>query len=162
MCREKDSGRKYNHNMEIINTSAFEKLKIRAVDVNKLATQLIYKINPENIKIDDLKTGYFIRTNEIKNNLYIILDYETILKIDKDFYCHPSAKNELRFVQPCDDNYIIFVASTYRNHWPKLGTYNTEYSVNCVYETNFDISKIHDSDNFRFYFDTYVSKINKL
>ena len=72
--------------MEIINTSAYEKLKIRAVDVDKLTTQSIYKINPENIKIDDLKTGYFIRTNEIKNNLYMILDGETILKIDNHYH----------------------------------------------------------------------------
>lgn len=148
--------------MEIINTSAYEKLKIRAVDVDKLTTQSIYKINHENIKIDDLKTGYFIRTNEIKNNLYMILDGETILKIDKNFYCHPSDKNELRFVQPYRDSYTILVASTYRKHWPESDIYNIAYSVNCVYATNFDISKIHDSDSFRFYFDYYESKINKL
>lgn len=148
--------------MEIINTSSFEKLKIRTVDVDKLTTQSIYKINPENIKIDDLKTGYFIRTNEIEKNLYMILDCETILKIDKDFYCHPSDKNELRFVQPYSNSYIILVTSAYRRHWPESGMYNYAYSVYCVYVTDFDISKIHDSDNFKFYFDSYASKINKI
>lgn len=152
--------------MEIINTSAFEKLKIRSVDVKQLknnSTDKIIKIKARDISIVDLKSGFFVKTCEPYGYLYMILDKETERKINTFF--DVSYYNDLILVQPFDSrvsrvNFDFMSLCKYSETWPNH--INTEmYDITDVYITGFDTSLINSNNDFLLYFDKYRKKIKK-
>ena len=107
--------------MKIYNTSCFEKLKIRPVDVNKLSTNnfIVRRVEPSSIKYRDIEIGTICRMNEEKttssSNIWVCVGVDKMnLFFNGSFNCGG-------FVTPTTENEVgldRILISEYEAHWP--------------------------------------------
>lgn len=115
--------------MRIINTSAFEKLKIRPVKVNSLEFGIGDAIPAKDISISDLKPGYICQTmadaDEYDPNVMLYVDYDTVKNLfpNYPFVCgaflcpYVKAYNKTRSA-------AYLEIDSYAGTWPKYNKYS--------------------------------------
>ena len=150
--------------MKIYNINLFEKLKIRPVNVGKL--MMLSEEDPYKMTINDLKPGYFARTMERRDNLYMFVHKETIMQFGEDSL-NSYLDDYLVLIQPYENIYEFTTLSlfSYKDNFPMYDTYDTDelkYDIKKIYITDLDTSKIHTIKDFKLYFEKYESIINKL
>lgn len=146
--------------MKIINTSAYEKLKIRPVDIKNMSSQIseVTFVNPKDIGLEEMRPGYFIKTNETKNSLYMTINSETMRKCMGHDRIVPRYL-DIIFVQP--DRSIMLATlqiASYKSTWPEH-CFNTDFDVKAVFKTNADTSVINTQSDFVNLFDKYTTII---
>ena len=146
--------------MKIINTSTYEKLKIRAVDVKNMSdnTLDITYVEPKDIRLDELRPGYFIKTSETGNSLYMVINSETMRKCMGHDHIVPRYL-DIIFVQP-DRSIMLGTlhSASYKNTWPEH-YFNADFDVEAVFKTNADTSVINTQSDFVNLFDKYTTII---
>ena len=131
--------------MKIYNTSCFEKLKIRSVDIDKLSIAndiLVERLDPKKLKIEDLREGYICRTSgqptEECSNIWIYVNPDTLEHLFDEEFEYGG------FVTPDtgSNNGISFLyVEDYLNTWPKpfIDTYIEhvhEFNIIDVWKTS--------------------------
>ena len=133
--------------MKIYDTQAFEKLKIRPVNIRELETNLIDDVNGfkyrklsntelESLDVDNIKDGWIFTTSYfvwIKINRKLCLEFFTLYKY------HSSDA----IVRPCPgtNSGLSFLAfDSYHGHFP-VHT-GEEFTIQSVYETDINISNV--------------------
>ena len=135
--------------MKIIYTSTYEKLKIRPVDIQSLQNET-RKISPYNIKMQDLKPGWFVKTKEDVDCFYMVVTRDTEMKFI-DFQL-PEYYLDICFMQPDTENYYGFqmlYSDSYKTSWPiyKNDT-SHRMTIECVYKTNIGTSNMENIKDF--------------
>lgn len=144
--------------MKIYNTNLFEKLKIRPVNVGEMI--MLSEEDPYKMTINDLKPGYFARTMERRDDLYMFVHKETIMQFSKDY---DNSNDYLVLIQPYENKYkfTTLLLFSYKNNFPMYDTDESKYDLKKIYITDLDTSKIHTMKDFKLYFEKYKSIINK-
>lgn len=132
--------------MKIIDTTTYEKLKIRQVDIQSL----ICKTSPYNIKMQDLEPGWFVKTEEDDDNFYMVVTRDTEMKFI-DFQL-PEYYLDICFMRPNTENNYSFLklySNNYKTSWPiyKNDT-SHKLTIEYVYKTNIDISNMKNFKDF--------------
>lgn len=155
--------------MKIYNTSCFEKLKIRPVDVNKLISDniIVRRLDPEDIKLDDIKEGYLCRTSEQPterlSNIWIRVDNNTLKRLFKTDVFEEEDVSYGGFVTPDADSWsgiTYLYDEDYRQKYPM--SYNNKYNILDIWETSddfiCDFILIENEDQFVDFFKKYNIK----
>lgn len=154
--------------MKIYNTSCFEKLKIRPVDIDKLSIAndiLIERLDPNKMKIEDLQQGYICRTNgqptEECSNIWIYVNSDTLGHLfDEEFeydgFVTPDTASSY------DISYLYI--EDYLETWPKTSVDNyitrvPEFNFIDVWKTSDDFtdefSLVYNAKQFIDFFQKY-------
>ena len=133
--------------MKIYNTSCFEKLKIRPVNIHDLEIDLIdagsvfkhRKLSStelESLDVDNIKDGWIFTTSYF---VWIKINRDLCLEFFKLYQYYSSDA----IVRPCPgtNSGLSFLAfDSYHGHFP-VHT-NEEYTIQSVYETDINISNV--------------------
>lgn len=135
--------------MKIIDTTTYEKLKIRPVDIQSLQNE-ICKISPYNIKMKELKPGWFVETGENNDNFYMVVTRDTEMKFI-DFRL-PEYYLGICFMQPSTENnygFLKLYSSSYKALWPiYMNDTSRRFTIKYVYKTNIDTSNMENIKDF--------------
>ena len=140
---------------KIYNTSCFEKLKIRPVNVHNMAQPDIepftYEyINPYDLDIDDLDNGWIVRTISY---IWIVFDEDHMRVMLNGVYRY----NVPALLRPDTLTNVSFLdLEIYCRTWPEANGF-PRYNVTGVWKTNIDIDKLKDEKSFLEFY-----KINNL
>lgn len=146
--------------MNILNTQAYEKLKIRPVNVNNLKNienndnvlPFEYQyIDPKTITMKDVGEGYIVRTDEhaTNYNIWIVISKEYMRHFTRVYlYDYPAM---MRLDKGSRISYLSM--GTYEKNWPDT-IYNL-HIVTGVWKTNLDMNIIHDIDSFIMFYKKY-------
>lgn len=144
--------------MKIYNTSCFEKLKIRPVNIHDLETDLIGAGNGftyrklsstelESLDVDNIKDGWIFTTLHF---VWIKINRNLCIEFFNTGYSHYSSG---AIVRPClgTSSGLSFLAfDTYHGNFPINA--NGNYTIQSVYETNINISIVSKpNDNIEIY-----------
>lgn len=138
--------------MKIIDTTTYEKLKIRPVDIQSLQNG-ICKTSPYNIKMQDLKPGWFVKTKEGDENFYMVVTRNTEMKfIDFQLPEFPEYYLDICFMQPSTENnygFLKLYSSSYKALWPIYkNDSSNKFTIEYVYKTNIDTSNMKNIKDF--------------
>ena len=150
--------------MKIYNTSCFEKLKIRPINVNDIrmpfSKESLKKlwIDPKTISISDIMPGYMVRTGyEIRENdvpnIWIFFDHQHIMKFckDMDYIIDYFNENEvkgvfLRSKPTIESNFSFMTIESFMETWPKNHNRN-DMTITDVWKTDINIDEICTLDS---------------
>ena len=145
--------------MKIYNTSIFEKLKIRSVNINNINYSGIDKIDPKTISITDLEPGYIIKTKKTNSNpLYMVVDQKTEMELNHNPIRH---NYRIFFIQPKEFNEISsLTVESYEETWPHH-KWSDSCDVCAVYlvKQTHNILSIHTFDEFIKIYNEYIKII---
>ena len=151
--------------MKIYNTSCFEKLKIRSVDVNKMHFDniIVKRLDPELIQLQDIKTGYLCRTSEqpteCLSNIWIWADINMLMRLFKTEVFEEDVSYG-GLVTPDTENWsgiTYLYDEDYRQNYPM--SYNNKYNILDIWETSdafiYDFILIKNADQLIDFFQKY-------
>lgn len=140
---------------KIYNTSCFEKLKIRPVNVRNMTQPDIepftYEyIDPYDLDVDDLDNGWIVRTLSYEHNIWIVFDEDHMRVMLNGVYRH----NVPALLRPDRLTTVSFLdLGTYYRTWPKSDMH-PKYDITGVWKTNIDIDNLKDEKSFLEFYKT--------
>ena len=154
--------------MKIINTSLFEKLKIRPVDIKEMHFNQIKKVNANTIEYSDLKVGYIVETKENKeknNAFYMLVDIDTFVKLFDNNHIYFKG-NKMMLVQPMPnfsepDNLTYLNGIGYEKTFPCYDV-NSKFDIKNVYMLDCNLSDVETKGDFIKIYDEYMRYIKEL
>lgn len=167
--------------MKIYNTSLYEKLKIRPVNINDindikpdepLLSIKIPKKSPADFRVDffhnDIQPGYLVKTigdDSVEDpDVWIYVDHENMKRLNKTYRmnngyngaivrCYPDTKPD----RPSRVFFMDF--SAYKENWPKH-QYYFEYDITDVWTTDIDLREFKTQDELAdFYVDNKLKEL---
>lgn len=122
--------------MKIIDTSTYEKLKIRPVNVSDLHESGLICVSADKLSISDLRPGFACKTTDNEENEPDIFIYLNVERVRKLFPTYPEKFDAL--VRPRKSVYYGYRGTylgiySYEGSWPKHPRFN-ELDIVCVYE----------------------------
>lgn len=145
--------------MQILNTSTYEKLKIRTVDPSELVSFI--HVDPYKISIDDLRSGYILKTylgaaGHHFDNVYILVETDIARKLVA-YLKSSEITTDYVILRPSRVNDRIIYwddIERYLNTWPKcLG--NDKFNVTDVWKTDLDITTFKSDTDIAKFFNKY-------
>ena len=142
---------------KIYNTSCFEKLKIRPVNVRNMAQPDIepftYEyINPYDLDVDDLDNGWIVRTSipgRGISNIWIVFDEDHMRLIRNGAYRF----NVPSLLRPDRMTIAFLNLGVYYRTWPEMNGF-PQYNVTGVWKTNIDINNLKNEKSFLEFYKT--------
>ena len=129
--------------MQILNTSTYEKLKIKPVNVVDMKIEHLCEwVDPKRINLYDLKAGDICRTyekaTEYNPNVWVVFEPDDMNRLFGKRYRHVCGG----FVRPREEGYASYnLMESYYNTWPKYKTV-CGFDIVDVWKTDYDISHI--------------------
>lgn len=137
--------------MKIIDTSSFEKLKIRPVNVNDI--NRFVHVNPRTITLDEIHPGYILKTRRgwhgyPYDNIFMFFETARVKSII-DHLKYIAIRTDYVILRPDRDSTPRIHYNSiygYLVEWPKYHG-STNLDVTDVWITHFDVNKINSEQD---------------